>query len=45
MINFYFSSSDKESLTDSGGGPGLKSTPTSTEKAPSAKQVHVGNSF
>ncbi|XP_072929178.1 protein unc-80 homolog [Epargyreus clarus] len=36
------SSSDKESLTDSGGGgPGLKSTPTSTEKAPSAKQVHV----
>ncbi|XP_041968693.1 protein unc-80 homolog [Aricia agestis] len=34
------SSSDKESLTDSGGGPGLKSTPTATEKAPPAKHCH-----
>lgn len=38
-----FSSSDKESLSDSGGGgPGPKGTPT-TEKVPFAKQGHVSN--
>ncbi|XP_063893793.1 protein unc-80 homolog [Helicoverpa armigera] len=39
------SSSDKESLSDSGGGGGgggpTKGTPTSTEKAPTAKQGNV----
>lgn len=36
-----FSSSDKESLSDSaGGGQGQKGTPTSAEK-PTSKQVHV----
>ncbi|CAH0723740.1 unnamed protein product, partial [Brenthis ino] len=36
------SSSDKESLTDSGGAPGLKGTPTSTEKGTCTKQIqHV----
>ncbi|XP_069357295.1 protein unc-80 homolog isoform X3 [Maniola hyperantus] len=36
------SSSDKESLSDSGGGPGLKGTPTSAEKSTSIKQIqHV----
>ncbi|KAI5631670.1 cation channel complex component UNC80 domain-containing protein [Phthorimaea operculella] len=35
------SSSDKESLSDSGGGP-AKGTPTSAEKSPpTAKQIHV----
>ncbi|XP_075975825.1 unc80, NALCN channel complex subunit isoform X2 [Anticarsia gemmatalis] len=38
------SSSDKESLSDSGGGGGgTKGTPTSTEKPPSAKQGHVSS--
>ncbi|XP_049870612.1 protein unc-80 homolog [Pectinophora gossypiella] len=36
------SSSDKESLSDSGGvGPQAKGTPTSADKAPSAKQANV----
>ncbi|XP_064072419.1 protein unc-80 homolog isoform X1 [Vanessa tameamea] len=36
------SSSDKESLSDSGGQPGVKSTPTSIEKGTSIKQIqHV----
>ncbi|XP_013174007.1 PREDICTED: protein unc-80 homolog isoform X2 [Papilio xuthus] len=36
------SSSDKESLSDSGGGcPPMKGTPTSAEKAPSVKQGNV----
>lgn len=36
------SSSDKESLTDSGGAPGGKGTPTSAEKSTSIKQIqHV----
>ncbi|XP_050665218.1 protein unc-80 homolog [Leptidea sinapis] len=35
------SSSDKESLSDSCGVPGAKTTHTSTEKGPSAKQANV----
>ncbi|XP_038219466.1 protein unc-80 homolog isoform X2 [Zerene cesonia] len=35
------SSSDKESLTDSGGGPGIKGTPTSIDKSPPPKEANV----